>query len=121
MGRVCSVCLHVEREAIDKQLVAGLSYRNFSRNLPLRGGNVGRVCSVCLHAEREAIDKQLVAGLSYRNLAARYGLSSQALIRHRNEHLPETLVRAYEASEAARATTSSPNSPSCAPTPAVSG
>ena len=62
-----------------------------------------RLCSVCLHLEREAIDKQLVAGLSYRNLSARYGLSSQALIRHRNEHLPETLVRAYEASEAARA------------------
>jgi hypothetical protein len=51
------------------------------------------VCATCSHAEREAIDRALAAGNpSLRQLAARYGISTSALHRHRSKHLPGALV-----------------------------
>ena len=54
-------------------------------------------CSVCQHADRDAIDSSLIRGGPLRNLAGRHGLSSTALHRHKNSHLPKALVKAQEA------------------------
>ncbi len=62
-----------------------------------------RVCTICSHSDRAAIDAALVAGESYRTIAARYGPSKTALIRHKAEHLPAKLAKAHEAKEVASA------------------
>lgn len=64
---------------------------------------MSRLCTLCSHPLRDAIDETLVKGSSVRQVAETFGVSSQAVQRHRTSHLPETLVRAHEAEEAARA------------------
>lgn len=63
----------------------------------------GRTCTVCAHAERETIDREIVAGGRNRAIARRYGLEKDAVRRHRDGHLPETLARAQDAAEIAHA------------------
>ncbi len=58
-----------------------------------------RKCSICFHDQRAAIDVALVRGASYRFIAAQYGLSTGALQRHRDSHLPKLLTTAEEAEE----------------------
>jgi len=53
-----------------------------------------RACTICVHAEKEAIDKSLVAGSVLSGIAARYGVSQDALRRHKDAHLPVALARA---------------------------
>ena len=60
-------------------------------------------CNVCTHPEREAIDRALVEGANDRAVARRYGLSRDAVWRHRSTHLPLALQRAHEAREGVRA------------------
>ena len=62
-----------------------------------------RVCTICTHPEREAINAALVDSIAYRTIADRYGLSHQALMRHKAEHLPSIMVKSEEAKEVARA------------------
>jgi len=62
---------------------------------------MGRVCTACQHPERTAIDRALVAASSpYRTIADQYGLSHQALIRHKADHLLADLLAAWEAERA---------------------
>jgi DNA-binding Lrp family transcriptional regulator len=57
-----------------------------------------RRCTVCDHDEHHAINVDLVdRRVSYRTIANRYGLSETALKRHSKEHIPELLLKAYEA------------------------
>lgn len=57
-----------------------------------------RVCTVCAHRERHSIDKALIAAEDpYRTIADRYGLSHQALIRHKADHLLAEIVAAWQA------------------------
>lgn len=59
-----------------------------------------RVCTVCTHRERAAIDVALASeSASNRRIAAQYGVSEQAIRRHRAEHLPVHLVHAAEAED----------------------
>ncbi len=58
-----------------------------------------RACTVCAHKEREAIDSALVAGEPNRRIAARFGVSEQAVRRHAAAHLPERLLQAQGAAE----------------------
>ncbi len=59
-----------------------------------------RRCTVCDHDEHYAINVDLVdRGVSYRTIANRYDLSEAALKRHSKEHIPELLLKAYEAIE----------------------
>jgi len=53
-----------------------------------------QVCTVCRHPLLAAINQALVAGTALRNIAAQQGLSSTALFRHRNEHIPAALTQA---------------------------
>jgi hypothetical protein len=65
---------------------------------------VSRACTVCAHPERRAIDEALVRGKSMRGLVARYGtVGRMSLQRHRKEHLPALLAKAYEAEQVAEA------------------
>lgn len=59
---------------------------------------MGRVCTVCQHPERKALDAALVAVESpYRDIARRYGLSKDALLRHKADHLLPEIVAAWQA------------------------
>lgn len=62
-----------------------------------------RRCTVCDHSQREKIDRQLVCGESYRTISDHFGLSKTALIRHKESHIPDALVKAQDAGEAAQA------------------
>ncbi|MBD0328065.1 MAG: hypothetical protein ICV68_16695 [Pyrinomonadaceae bacterium] len=62
-----------------------------------------RTCTVCAHAEVHAVNVALVAREPYRHIAARYSLSTGALRRHSEEHIPQLLVQARGALEALQA------------------
>ena len=60
---------------------------------------MARTCTVCVHAERDAIDRALVQRRSFRDIARQFGVSKDAAVRHHDEHLPATLIRARQADE----------------------
>jgi len=68
---------------------------------------MSQVCTVCAHEDAVLINEDIV-GIgergrpSKRSIAARYGLSEQALARHKG-HIPQLLVKAAEAEEIAHA------------------
>ena len=62
-----------------------------------------RRCTICTHKEREAIDRALVAREPFRHIAARYSVTTSSLVRHSDDHLPATLVKAKDAADAAQA------------------
>lgn len=53
---------------------------------------MGRSCTVCHHPDREEIDHALVGGRPMTTLAAEKDLSKDALRRHKDEHLPASIV-----------------------------
>jgi len=58
---------------------------------------VSRTCTVCSHPERATIDKALVAVQNpYRAIARQYGLSKDALLRHKADHLLAEIVAAWQ-------------------------
>jgi len=58
---------------------------------------VTRTCTVCSHPERATIDKALVAVQNpYRDIARQYGLSKDALLRHKADHLLAEIVAAWQ-------------------------
>lgn len=62
-----------------------------------------RSCSTCEHPERETIDRALVGGASNLSVSSLYGVSESAVRRHKANHLPAKLAKAYEAEEASHA------------------
>lgn len=62
-----------------------------------------RHCTVCDHPQRAAIDTELAGGTALRTIADRFALSKTALIRHKAEHLPASLVASEAAADEARA------------------
>jgi adenine-specific DNA methylase len=62
-----------------------------------------RSCASCEHPQRAAIDRALASGASNRATASLYGVSESAVRRHKANHLPATLAKAYEAEEASHA------------------
>src|SRR5215213_10238547 len=62
-----------------------------------------RTCTVCRSAEAHLINVALVSREPYRHIAAQYGVSTGALRRHAQEHIPKLLVQAREAVEQTRA------------------
>jgi hypothetical protein len=45
-----------------------------------------RVCSLCTHPDRPAVEADLAGGTPLRTVAARWGVSKTALLRHRENH-----------------------------------
>ena len=62
-----------------------------------------RVCTICTHQSRAKIDQALVARNRFRTIADQFGVSKSALLRHHDDHLPASLVKAQAATEAAQA------------------
>jgi hypothetical protein len=64
---------------------------------------LARSCSVCQHEDNVLINEALVVqGLSNRAMARQFGLSKDAVRRHR-QHIPEILAQASRAEEVAKA------------------
>lgn len=56
-----------------------------------------RICTVCAHPDRQAIDKALVAATRpYRDIARQYFLGTDALLRHKADHLLAEIVAAWQ-------------------------
>lgn len=53
---------------------------------------VGRACSLCAHEDREGVDEAIVLGGSLRDIARRFGVSKDAVSRHR-AHVSPALSR----------------------------
>jgi hypothetical protein len=64
---------------------------------------VPRACTVCSHDEAHVINVELVSRVPYRDIAGRFDVSKSALKRHSEEHIPQLLVQAKQAIEAADA------------------
>ncbi len=62
-----------------------------------------RKCTICTHKSRAKVDKALVERQAFRHIAARFQVSTSALVRHHDDHLPAALVKAQAATEAAQA------------------
>ena len=52
----------------------------------------GRRCTICSHEHVGAIDRALIAGRPIRGIAKTFGVSEDAVGRHR-AHLPKTLAQ----------------------------
>ncbi len=66
---------------------------------------MARPCDTCQHPQRDEIDAALVAGVPTPELTAKYReISEDSLLRHKQSHLPEKLVRAHQAQELSAAT-----------------
>jgi hypothetical protein len=61
-------------------------------------------CTICVHEEHDAIDRALIGGTGFRDLARQYGVSRDAIARHRSRHLTENLAGAQDAKTVASAT-----------------
>jgi len=62
-----------------------------------------RTCTICTHPQRQAIDQALIAGEPLRTIADRWSVSKTAVLRHKESHLPSTLLKAQSVSEVTRA------------------
>ena len=58
------------------------------------GRSPGARCTICNHPQRVEIDKALISGATYREIAQKYGVSKDALYRHRkNGHIAEQIAK----------------------------
>jgi len=64
---------------------------------------MGRQCTVCGHKDVEEINKLLLCSDSYRDIARQFGLSKDALARHKESHMPELLLKSQEVKETLQA------------------
>ncbi len=64
---------------------------------------MARKCTICGHKKRDDIERTLIERQPFRSIADRFTVSKSALIRHHDDHLPASLVKAHEAAEVARA------------------
>ncbi len=62
-----------------------------------------RKCTICHHPNRDDIDQALVQRVPYRHIAGRHEVSTGALVRHADDHLPATLLQAQRAADVAHA------------------
>ena len=67
---------------------------------------MARKCTVCAHPQREELDQALVSGQSTSEIIARYStvctIGRMALQRHKERHLPQTLILSKDAEEVSR-------------------
>ncbi len=61
-----------------------------------------RACATCQSEHLEAINRELAANTAIPALAALYRVSSDSLLRHKQNHLPQAVARAEAAKEATR-------------------
>ena len=64
---------------------------------------MGRQCTVCAHKDLEEINRLLLCSDSYRDIARQFGLSKDALARHKESHIPTELLKSNDIQEVAKA------------------
>jgi len=64
---------------------------------------MGRTCTVCAHKDVEEINRLLLCSDSYRVIARQFGLSKDALARHKESHIPELLLKSQDVKETLQA------------------
>lgn len=64
---------------------------------------MSRVCTICTHKDREEIDRRLIRGNSIAGIARYFAVSEDALGRHFENHVPDSLMASPSAQEMARA------------------
>lgn len=64
---------------------------------------MGRQCTVCAHPKLDEINKLLICSDSYRDIARQFNVSKDALARHKESHIPELLLKSWDAKEALQA------------------
>jgi len=64
---------------------------------------MGRTCTVCAHKDVAEIDRLLLCSDSYRDIARQFGLSKDALARHKDSHIPELLSKSEDIKEVVNA------------------
>ena len=64
---------------------------------------MGRTCTVCSHKDVAEIDRLLLCSDSYRDIARQFGLSKDALARHKESHIPELLLKSQDAKDSLQA------------------
>lgn len=57
---------------------------------------MGRTCTVCSHKDLDEINRLLLCSDSYRDIARQFGLSKDALARHKESHIPELLSKSSD-------------------------
>lgn len=62
-----------------------------------------RPCSVCKHPDLNEINQALLKSDTLKSITVRFGPSKQALIRHRDTHIPKTLAKAKDAEKVVEA------------------
>ena len=62
---------------------------------------MARTCTICRHADRESINSALVRSEPLRTIAGCWSVSKTALLRHKKDHLPATLMKAVAAAAVA--------------------
>lgn len=60
---------------------------------------MGRTCTVCSHKDVDEINRLLLCSDSYRDIARQFGLSKDALARHKEGHIPEILSKSKDLKE----------------------
>jgi hypothetical protein len=66
---------------------------------------VPRTCATCSHPKRVEIEREVLAGTSFRRIEALYGASASSVLRHRDNCLSRSIVRASAAEDDAVAVT----------------
>ena len=64
---------------------------------------MGRQCTVCAHKDVDEINRLLLCSDSYRDIARQFGLSKDAVARHRESHIPELLAKSQDAKDSLQA------------------
>ena len=57
---------------------------------------MGRTCTVCSHKDVDEINRLLLCSDSLRAIARQFGLSKDALSRHKESHIPELLSKSAD-------------------------
>jgi hypothetical protein len=83
---------------------AGCETCETRKQQPVRRTQLPQTCSICSSKQHAEIDAALLSDESLRNIAKRFGTSSAALFRHKNQgHIAATLAKAKQADEEVQA------------------
>ena len=62
-----------------------------------------KTCPICVHSKRQEIEEALLVSIKLPEIAQRFSLSKWSIYRHKQRHLPTSLLKAKEAQEVAMA------------------
>jgi hypothetical protein len=57
---------------------------------------MANVCRICKSGNLKEINSRLIKGEQLRNIAEDYGMAESSVFRHKRDHLPKTLMKAFD-------------------------